>query len=80
MEETIRKILKYVTLLVAERPDVDFEQVDDDNILEKVHFVKHVPVEASSTMVRSLISAGKKAENLLPPKVYKYIMDNNLYQ
>lgn len=74
-----RDILDKCDLLVAERPDVSHEHVDKE-IMNKVHFVEHEPLEVSSTSVRSLISDSKSVKHLLTPKVYKYIMANNLYQ
>jgi nicotinate-nucleotide adenylyltransferase len=73
------KILSKCDLLVAERPGVSHIEVDQ-KIIDKVHFVKHEPVKVSSTTIRSLISSGDAVDHLLPPKVYKYIMDNDLYQ
>lgn len=73
------KILTKCDLMVAERPGVSHADVEKQ-VIEKVHFVNHEPVKVSSTMIRSLISSGNAVNHLLPPKVYKYIIDNELYQ
>lgn len=74
-----QKILSQCNLLVAERPEVSHSNVEE-GILEKAKIIEHTPVQASSSSVRSLISSGKDVKHLLPPEVYKYIIDNELYQ
>lgn len=36
--------------------------------------------DISSSQVRSLLNRGEQAENILPPGIYDYIKENNLYQ
>lgn len=73
------KILNICDLLVAERPGVSHDKIEQ-NIIEKAFFVKHEPIKVSSTTIRSLISSGETVKHLLAPQVNDYIMDNDLYQ
>jgi nicotinate-nucleotide adenylyltransferase len=36
-------------------------------------------IDISSTFIRSAVAAGRNVEFLLPPGVYKYIIDSKLY-
>jgi nicotinate-nucleotide adenylyltransferase len=43
--------------------------------------IENMPVlEVSSTQIRSLLASGNDASSMLPPKVYEYILANNLYR
>lgn len=77
-------ILENYKILVIKRDNANI-----DNILEKYHLYKkniiisNVKTEGvSSTMIRNLIKAKKKRKALafLDEKVYKYIVEENLYR
>lgn len=74
-----RKLLEHCQLLVAERPDTEHNEVRSE-IMEKVQFIPHDPVEASSTEIRELLNSGKDPQLLLPDRVYSYIKEHKLYQ
>ncbi|WP_103663869.1 nicotinate (nicotinamide) nucleotide adenylyltransferase [Gracilimonas amylolytica] len=74
-----RKLLEHCQLLVAERPDTDHSEVGSE-IMEKVQFIPHDPVEASSTEIRELLNSGNDPQLLLPDRVYSYIKEHKLYQ
>ena len=38
------------------------------------------PIELNSTEIRDAVKAGKSISHMVPPKVEKYILDNNLYK
>lgn len=69
-------ILERVYLVVARRPGIDTSGVDQ-NILEKVIFIDHDPVAASSTAIRQ--ANGDKISDL-PQPVVDYIKKHNLYR
>ena len=70
-------ILKLANLIVADRPDVvgSFDKIKD---LPK-NIIKINPLPISATKIRTLIKTGESAKHLLPEKVWRYIIENNLY-
>ncbi|MFH5833889.1 nicotinate (nicotinamide) nucleotide adenylyltransferase [Halalkalibaculum sp. DA3122] len=73
------KIVQICDLLVAERPDSNSRD-QQNNFLENARFVKHTPVDISSTELRERLKEdGKSLEKDLPPDVLSYIRDNDLY-
>lgn len=73
------EILEECNLLVAHRPEATHEDVDPE-ILSKVRFVDHEPVDISSTMIRKRLRAGKSISELVPDKVNEIIEKKNLYR
>lgn len=69
-----QEILSRVTLLVAERPGFEAQNVKEE-ILEKTIFVDHEPVNMSSTEVRKYDDKKR-----VPPGVLTYIQTMKLYQ
>lgn len=70
------ELLKRVPLLVAERPGTDSRNIAPD-ILEKVIFVEHQPVDLSSSKIRKSRSGRQVPE--LPEEVKTYIQTHQLY-
>lgn len=80
--ETWRKpfeILQECELLVARRPNFDSSKVKEE-ILGKVHFIYHEPVEISSSELRERIKEGKDASEFIPESVLRVIKKYNLYK
>lgn len=74
-----KEILEECRLLVARRPGFDEQQISSA-ILSKTTFVKHEPVQLSSTGLREKIKGPKMPEEDLPDEVVRYIRENGLYQ
>ncbi len=72
------EILKECELLVARRPGVTHEEVEDQ-ILSRTHFVDHTPKDISSSQIRELVAGGDSIENLVPDHVVKIIEKEQLY-
>jgi nicotinate-nucleotide adenylyltransferase len=72
-------ILDHCTLLVAERPIEKTGGMDED-ILNRVKFVDHDPIQVSSTGIRSRIAQGKPVDQLIPPRVLSIIRKEGLYR
>lgn len=72
-----KDILARVTLLVAERPGFVNSETDP-GILEKTIFVKHNPVDISSTKIRN--EKGNDLSSSVPEAVAGYIREHQLYQ
>lgn len=71
-----REILDELPLMAAERPGFDSSRVDPE-ILERTIFVKHKPVDASSTEIRDF---GSAAAELIPEPIKSYIEEHQLYR
>ena len=46
----------------------------------KVEIIGVIPFEVSSTQVRELVQSGRDISRYLPESVWKYIVENKLYQ
>lgn len=46
----------------------------------KVHFIDSALIDISSTQLRSAVATGKPFRYSLPPDVYRYITEHNLYR
>jgi nicotinate-nucleotide adenylyltransferase len=71
-------ILKHWSLLVAERPEHQQQTLPED-VLSQCFFVKHDPLDISSTQIRQQLSANIQPDSI-PVKVYEYIKTQNLYR
>lgn len=74
-----KQILNYCDLLVAERPSSYVKNIDPE-LKEHIHWVDHVPVQVSSTMVRNAIATEKDISGLVPLSVKQIIETENLYK
>ena len=77
--KSYQSLLNKVNLLVAERPGFDHSSVDND-ILDKCRFVKHTPIEVSSSAIRGNIMEGKPVGDYLNAKVETFIHEHSLYR
>ena len=77
-----RAIMELCTFLVYERKGYDYEQ-DFERLKKDYYFhselIKADNIDISSSEIREKISKGEDVSNLLPPKVYRFILRNNLY-
>ncbi len=73
------EILDECQLLVAKRPGVSHQSVDDE-ILEHTHFVEHTPVDISSSTIKQRIKEKASIKEFLPKKVLAIIEKNQLYR
>jgi nicotinate-nucleotide adenylyltransferase len=73
-----REILEYASLLVAIRPGYKHQNVDQE-ILDKVTFVSHTPVDVSSTEIREKLKQSRKPPQI-SDSVFSYIKKNGLYK
>lgn len=71
-----QRILQDYGVIVYLRPGYPVER----SHIEGLEVVDAPLVDLSSTFVRESIAKGKNMNFFLPPGVYKYIMDNKLYQ
>lgn len=71
------EILNKLTLLVAERPGIEISNVSPE-ILEKTAFVKHEPVNISSSGIRGEGNADSSPS--IPEPVADYIRQHRLYK
>lgn len=53
--------------------------VEDEPLFKNAVFLKNAPVSVSSTEIRTMAATGKDFSSLVPEKVFKYIMDGNIY-
>jgi nicotinate-nucleotide adenylyltransferase len=77
------EILKKATLTIAARPGFeDIEQIINDlSVTTRTPYILNTPnLEISSTMIRSNFQKNNIYRYCLPEKVFKYIMENNLYR
>lgn len=70
-------ILKYCDLLVAERPGVKHE---NGELNASTHFVKHKPLEISSSQIRAMLRNELPIAGLVPEQVRQIITHEKLYQ
>lgn len=70
-----QRILDEYGVIVYPRPGFPVE-----NHADGMEVVNPITVNLSSTQVRDAIARGRDMSCFLPPGVYKYIMDNKLYQ
>ncbi|HET8865696.1 MAG TPA: nicotinate (nicotinamide) nucleotide adenylyltransferase [Gracilimonas sp.] len=73
-----REILEECELLVAKRPGVTHDEVEEV-ILDHSYFVEHTPLDISSSEIRGRVSAGESIEDLVPDKVLEIIEKEQLY-
>jgi nicotinate-nucleotide adenylyltransferase len=74
-----RKILSLSELLVARRPNSNFDHLDPI-ILKHSHFVDHTPIELSSTEIRHRVADGGSIAGDVPPNVETIIKERELYR
>jgi nicotinate-nucleotide adenylyltransferase len=74
-----RKILTLSDLLVAKRPDTNYDHLDP-TILQKCHFVDHTPLKISSTEVRQKVAKDESIAGDVPPNVETIIKERGLYR
>ncbi|MAL16428.1 MAG: nicotinate (nicotinamide) nucleotide adenylyltransferase [Balneola sp.] len=72
------EILEECDLLVAKRPGVSHDEVEDQ-ILRSTHFVSHTPLEISSSSIKEQIQKGDSIAGLVPKSVHKIIEKEQLY-
>ncbi|NLJ71540.1 MAG: nicotinate-nucleotide adenylyltransferase [Syntrophomonadaceae bacterium] len=83
--KNVAGILSLSTFIVATRAGYNINFDDDvyrnlpDNAKEKISFYKIPALEISSSMIRERISQKKSIKYLVPERVEKYIIENNLY-
>jgi nicotinate-nucleotide adenylyltransferase len=73
------EILEECELLVAKRPGVSHDEVEDQ-ILKRTHFVSHTPLEISSSSIKERIKSGKPIHEMVPEAVHKIIEKEQLYR
>lgn len=72
------KIIEEFEILIYPRPGYD---IDENELPDHVKVMKDAPqVFISSTFVRQSVKEGKNLNFFVPPKVYEYIRQNNLYK
>lgn len=72
------KIIEKFEILIYPRPGYD---IDENELPDHVKVMKDAPqVFISSTFVRQSVKEGKNLNFFVPPKVYEYIRQNNLYK
>lgn len=72
------KIIEKFEILIYPRPGYD---IDENELPDHVKVIKDAPqVFISSTFVRQSVKEGKNLNFFVPPKVYEYIRQNNLYK
>ena len=80
------EILRNYPLVTARRPHTD--DIEGMEIVEKfrriygsdITVLEMPPVDASSTVIRKLVSEGKPVSGLVPEGVEEYIIEHNLYR
>lgn len=79
-----RGLLRLCGLAVAERDDVRRDAVERTILgidpRARVEFLEMTPLEASSSLVRSLVAAGESVQELVGAAVAGYIEENGLYR
>jgi nicotinate-nucleotide adenylyltransferase len=72
-----KNILKSAKVVVYDR--IDTETSGKQEWDSRFEFIKCPLIEISSSMIRENIKSGKPVQSLLPPSVYRYIKEKNLY-
>lgn len=73
------EILSYCELLVADRPNSGNTNMPNE-ILDSTYFVKHRPLDISSTEIRNKIGLNETIEEYVPQSVVDIIKSRNLYR
>lgn len=71
-----RDLLHNNRIIVYPRPSSDIEAI---KLNYNVEIVNSPLMEISSTFIRNAVKAGKRAHYFMPPRAYKYLIDNNIY-
>jgi nicotinate-nucleotide adenylyltransferase len=80
------EILRNYHLITARRPDTDFESglkiINSfrEKYGAKITIMDMLPVDASSTEVRTRLKEGRPVTGLVPPGVEEYIIEHQLYK
>ncbi len=74
-----KEMLTYCELLVARRPNSGNTPMQNE-LLDSAHFVKHRPVDISSTEIRAKINLGESIEEYVPERVLDIIKSQNIYR
>ena len=83
------RVLELAELAVASRAGTDSEQVaaavasaagENPPSPPRVQFLRMAPIEASSSMARSLIATGEGTSTMLPAAVAAYVAEHGLYR
>lgn len=69
-------VLEFCDLLVVERPYIER---DDEYLLPCSHFIKHKPLDISSSQIRQKLRNEESIQGLVPNRVLAIIQDENLY-
>ncbi len=72
-----REILEMIPVFVYPRPGYNS---DEFNHFPRLHKSEAPLMEISSSLIRKNLADGLSARFLVPPKVYEFIMKNNIYQ
>lgn len=76
--KSYKEILNEIELLVVSRPTSDYSKINV-NILSKTTFIKHEPIDISSTQIKQKLQRKESVNDLLPQKVLQIIKDESLY-
>ncbi len=71
-----QRIIDDYGLIIYPRPGYQIEEISHPNVA----FVNAPIIELSSTFIRQGITDGKDMNNFLPPRVFDYIQNNQLYR
>ncbi len=72
------ELIKNYKIIIYPRKDADV--IIQDNYKDSIKLVNAPLVDISSTFIRRSINEGRNMRAFLPPKVYDYISENNLYR
>jgi nicotinate-nucleotide adenylyltransferase len=73
-----QEILQLANLIVTDRPSYPNDLTSIADIPKTLININPLPI--SGTKIRDLIKTGKNVEDLLPKKVWSYIIENYLYR
>lgn len=74
-----REIVKLVKLVVLKRKLDNSESVGENEFFKFANIIQTPVIEISSSIIRERIKEKKSFDYLVPEKVKKYIVENNLY-